>query len=65
MTKQQLAMIEKQKSKPKMTKETCLKCGRFLTDVNVFFGKKTCGTCEPIHLMHREKNTWEKNDLPF
>lgn len=68
MTPNQLAMMQKKYLQPKKTEKKCVKCNEFLTDVNVFFGKNSCGNCEPLYLMHREKNLWDKetiNDLPF
>lgn len=67
MNAAQLAAIERQKNKPKKTGNKCEQCNAELTDVNLFFDKKTCGTCQPIHLLHRDKNKWDKdyNDLPF
>lgn len=63
----QKKIIERQAQKPKLTGKKCTTCGAPLTCVNAFFGKQTCGACEPIHLLHQEKNTWKDfpDDLPF
>lgn len=59
LTDVQKKMIAKQANKPKTTKVKCLMCENFLTDVNIFFGKKTCGSCEPLYLLPQQKNTWQ------
>jgi hypothetical protein len=64
MTTQQLKDLRKKQEAnlPKMTDKKCRMCDNFLTDVNIFFQKTTCSTCEPIYLLHQNKNTWTPQD---
>lgn len=63
----QRAIAKSMADRPKKVNAFCT-CGKQLTEINVFFGKKMCGECEPLYLLHQEKNKWkpeEINDLPF
>lgn len=62
------AIAKAKQDAPKKVNAFC-DCGKQLTEINVFFGKKKCHDCEPLHLLHQQKNNWQAQDivtdLPF